>query len=95
MHCNAVLSAPGVPFFTPVKHHLVSIQTKQDPRPILSALAAPCPETPLCLETFVNLNRGIPFLINKESLLCFFPPIHLALKLLSCFVAFSGRVWDY
>lgn len=65
-------------------YHLVNIQTKQYPRPIFSALAAPCPKTPPCLETFVNVSLVIQFLINKESLICDFF-IHLALKLLSCF----------
>lgn len=55
--------------------HLVNIQTKQYPRPIFSALAAPCPKTPPCLETFVNISLVIQFLINKESLICnFFHP---------------------
>lgn len=70
-------------------HHLVNIQTKQCSRPGFGALAAPCPKTLPCLETLLNLSLSIQFLINKESLICvfafFFPPIHLALKLLSCF----------
>lgn len=66
-------------------YHLVNIQTKQYPRPIFGALAAPCPKTQTCLETFVSLSLGIQFLINKESLICDFFSIHLALKLLSCF----------
>lgn len=73
-------------------HHLINIQTKQYSRPGFGALAAPCPKTLSCLETFLNLSLNIQFLINKESLICgfggvgfFFFSIQLALKLLSCF----------
>lgn len=67
-------------------YHLVNIQTKQYSRAIFSVLGVPCPKTPPCLETFVNLSLGIHFLINKESLIRnFLFSTHLALKLLSCF----------